>query len=201
MVSASPSGQGYLVAVEGIDTAKFDPNLEERLRALASRAINATARRMRTQASRLIREQIAFPARYLDSRTDGNLRITENAKADSLEAVIRGRFRPTSLTRFVKGPLRHGRKAPTVEVSPGRRERMNRAFLLNLRSGNVGLAVRLKPGERVENKQFMVSVSNGLYLLYGPSVNQVFEQVAEDVEDDAGAFLEQEFLRLTEALL
>ena len=78
---------------------------------------------------------------------------------------------------------------------------MNRAFLMNLRSGNLGLAVRLAPGERIDNKRRMVQMSNGLYLLYGPSVDQVFRSVAEDVSADAGDFLEQEFLRLTEALL
>jgi hypothetical protein len=193
------SGLGYVVAVEGLDSLDLT-EVPFQIKRFASQAINGTARKFRTESSRRIREQVNFPARYLDSKQDGNLRITQNATADVMEAVIEGRFRPTSLARFVTGARTGGRKSPTVEVSPGNREKMNRAFLMNLRSGNVGLAIRVGEGERIENKTRMVRVSSGLYLLYGPSVDQVFRQVAEDVKDDAAAYLEQEFIRLSEAL-
>ncbi len=196
----SPDGLAYVVAVEGLDAIDLD-TVPTKIRQFAVRSINTTARRFRTESSRRIRQQVAFPARYLDSRADGNLRITRNATADAMQAVIQGRFRPTSLARFVKGPRTGGRRAPTVEVAPGNRQKMNRAFLMNLRSGNVGLAVRLRPGERIENKRKMVQIDSGLYLLYGPSVDQVFREVSEEVSDEAAAFLEKEFLRMTEALL
>jgi len=197
--SISSSGQSYVVAVEGLGDIDF-AQVSGQIKRFAAQAVNATARRYRTESSRRIRDQVNFPARYLDSKQDGNLRITSNATADAMEAVISARFRPTSLARFVKGAKTHGRKSPTVEVSPGSREKMNRAFLMNLRSGNIGLAVRLAPGERLENKRRMVRMSNGLYLLYGPSVDQVFREVADDVSGDAGEYLENEFLRLSEAL-
>lgn len=198
--SLSRDGQAYVVAVEGLAAVDFD-NVSDKLRLFASRAVNSTARKYRTKSAQEIREQIAFPARYLTGKENGKLRVARYASPDSLEAVIRGRDRATSLATFVKGSKKHGRASPMVEVAKGHREKMNRAFLMNLRSGNIGLAVRLAPGERIENKRQMVKVSNGLYLLYGPSVDQVFRQVAEEISDDAGEYLENEFHRLSEALL
>lgn len=196
----SHNGMSMVVAVEGLDSIDF-ANVPEKVKRFAVAAVNTTARRYRTESSRRIRDQISFPARYLDSATDGNLRLARTATVAAMEAVIQGRFEPTQLSRFVKGPKRHGIKGPTVEVGRGNRERMNRAFLMNLRGGNIGLVVRLRQGEHIENKSRMVSMNNNLYLLYGPSVNQVFRQVSEEVSDEAGEFMEREFLRMTEALL
>lgn len=197
--SLTQSGLAYAVAVEGLADIDFS-TVPEAVKRFASQAINATARRYRTESSRRIREQVAFPARYLDSKSDGNLQIVRTATPTNLEAAIQGRFRATSMTRFVRGPVVHGRRSPTVEVAPGKRETMKRAFIMNLRSGNKGLAVRLAPGERIENKKRMVRMNNGLYLLYGPSVDQVFRDVAADVSEEASEYMENEFLRLAEAL-
>jgi len=196
----SRNAQRYVIAVEGLQGLDLSA-VPEKVKRLASRAINTTARRYRTQAAREMRQQIAFPARYLTGAQSGRLRVARFASPEALSATIRGRDRPTSLATFVKGPRRHGVKSPTVEVGTGTREKLNRAFLMNLRSGNLGLAVRLAPGEKIDNKREMVQIVNGLYLLYGPSVDQVFRQVAADVSDDAADFLEQEFTRMSEALL
>ena len=196
-------GLGYVVAVEGLDGLDLD-DAAEKIKVLASRAINATARRYRTDASRKIREQIAFPARYLDSKADGRLRVRQQASANRLEAAIKGRFDPTSLTRFVKGAVTHGRVAPRLQVGAGSTSKIGQSFIMKLKNDNMGLAIRLKPGETIKNKKKMVSFSSkdpNLYLLYGPSVNQVFRQVADDVAPEAADWLETEFLRLTEALL
>lgn len=196
---------GYLVAVDGLESLATDfAEITDKIAARASMAINATARRYRTEASRLIRDEVAFPARYLDSRTDGRLRVRQTATAARLEAAIEGRFEPTSLTRFVRGAVTHGRKAPKLRVNPGRTTQIPNSFIMNLRNGNKGLAIRLKPGETIQNKRRMVSFSRkdaNLYLLYGPSVDQVFRSVASDVAPDAASFLEQEFIRLTENLI
>lgn len=196
----SDVGAGYLVAVEGLEDIDFS-DAAPKIRKLASQAVNRTARKYRTESSRAMREEIAFPATYLDSRSTGRLRVSRTANPTSLSATITGRDRATSLARFVKGSRTKGRRAPTVEVGTGQREKLSRAFLIELKNQNLGLAVRLSPGERIENKRRMVQMEQGLYLLYGPSVDQVFRATAEDVSDDASDFLEQEFLRLTEALL
>ena len=198
-------GLGYVVAVEGLDSLGADyDGITDKIAARASMAINATARRYRTKSSRLIRDEVAFPARYLDSKTDGKLRVRQQASASRLEAAIEGRFDATSLTRFVRGAVTHGRKSPKLRVSPNQITQIPNSFIMNLRNGNHGLAIRLKPGEIIKNKRKMVSFSRkdkNLYLLYGPSVDQVFRSVAGDVAPEAAAYLEQEFFRLTENLI
>jgi hypothetical protein len=201
----SRSGLGYVVAVEGLRelAADFD-NVSDKIKARAAMAINSTARKFRTESSREMRKQVAFPARYLDSRQDGRLRVRRQAAATRLEAAIEGRFEPTSLTRFVVGAVSHGRKNPKLRVSPGSQSLIPNSFIMNLANQNKGLAIRLKPGETIRNKRKMVSFSKkdaNLYLLYGPSVDQVFRDVAVDVSPDAAEYLEAEFLRLTERLL
>ena len=162
----------------------------------AQRSVNRTAKWARTHGAKLIRQQTAFPAAYLQPAAE-NLVVSRQAFGDGLEAAVTGRFRPTQLSRFVKGARVGGRRSPTVEVKPGRRETMQRAFLLNQRGGNVGLAIRLRPGERITGKKVSpFERKNGLAFLYGPSVNQIFMQVSEDMEDETLAYLEVEFLRL-----
>ena len=197
--------EGYVVAVQGLDEILDGfKEITERISTRAAQAINATARRYRTESSRLMRKEVAFPARYLDSSTDGRLRIKRSASASRLEAAIEGRFDATSLTRFVRGAVATGRKEPTLRVSPDKTTKIPTSFIMNLRSGNKGLAIRLKPGETIKNKRQMVSFSRkdaNLYLLYGPSVDQVFRSVAQDVAPDAAEYLEREFIRLTENLI
>lgn len=183
----------YVVVIEGLEELRDIENLDASILRRARQAINSTLRRARTAIDRDIRQQVAFPARYLGSR----LRVTQFAKGNSLQGTISGRDRPTSLARFATSsqPLKRDIR---VQVSPGSRKRMQRAFLMPLNGGNLGLAMRLKPGESVRNKKFMRRVSKGLYLLYGPSVNQVFAGVADDEADNVAVMLQQEFTRLME---
>lgn len=179
----------FVIAVEGLDALDDIENLDDRILLRARQAINATLRRARTRANQDIRQQVAFKARYLGTR----LRITQYAQGRDLQGTILGTDRPTSLARFSSGT-----KRLSVQVAPGRRKRMGRAFLLPLRGGNIGLALRLKPGERLRNKKRVTQVSKNLYLLYGPAVNQVFAGVAEDRADDFALYLQDEFTRLME---
>jgi hypothetical protein len=201
------SGLGFAVAVEGIETFNEIKSLGPELSRLASMAINTTASRKRTAASKLMREEVAFKARYLDSKASGRLSVASTASAKNLEAVIEGRFRATSLEQFVTSAKTPGKRNPTVMVSPGSRQKMAGAFLMKLKRGlsmtdevnNIGLAIRLKPGESLRNKRSYVKVSSGLYLLYGPSVDQVFRSVAKDIAPETADYLETEFTRLLEA--
>lgn len=199
-------GSTYFVAVDGLEALGDDLDVvEDRIKEIAAKAINATARKFRTESSRAIRQQVAFPAMFLDSKTDGALRIRQAASATMLQATISGEFEARSLARFVStGQRVKNFRGPTVTVKPGQPEKMNRAFIIGLNNGNLGLAIRLKPGERIENKTRAVSFSKkdkNLVLLYGPSVDQVFRSVAGDVAPSASVYLETEFLRLMGALL
>lgn len=193
----------YYVEPRGLD------QFEELLRALgqavepsAASALNDAAVYGRRLGSQEIRRQINFKANYLDG---GRLAITKRASDSDLEAVVTGRDRPTSLARFRQGAPRFGqqRVPPRVRVgASGGSKQVRGAFFMRLRRGNsvitaenanIGLAIRLKEGERIKNKNQMLPIGGGLYLLYGPSVGQVYRTVSEKTADPVSALLASRF--------
>lgn len=200
---------GYAVFVEGLaDLPEFGRGLDDSIKLWAVQAINKTADRGRTQSARMIRQQVNFPVSYLDPNSK-RLFVSKRAQRSSLEARIAARTRATSLARFVSGTAEVHRAGVRVEVAPGRARFLKRAFLVRLPAGsgpvdtksNLGLAVRLRPGEILRNKTDVRRLDKGLYLLYGPSVDQVFRArdgtgVAEDISPDLLRTMEDEFLRL-----
>ncbi len=175
----------------------------------AKLAVNDAARFARRLASKEVRKQIAFKPRYLGSEADGadaNLAVAKYASTADDDAVVRARDPATSLARFATSAVRFGKggRGIRVRVSPGRTEKLERAFFVRLKRGtsdisaenyNLGLAVRLKKGERIENKRVMRPFGAGAYLLYAPSVAQVFDDVALQISDDVSNKLLAEFVR------
>ncbi len=177
------------IIAEGLDG--FEQFFEQhpvRATQAAVMAINQSARDSLPLAKRLITEQVNFPRGYLN--TD-RFSITKRATSNSLEAHVSARTRPTSLARFVEGSpsaksiRKNGLK---IMIKPGRVVDLKKAFLVRLRAGdgsgpnsNVGLAVRLKPGQSLDNTRGAVKLAANLWLLYGPSVDQVFRTVAGDM--------------------
>lgn len=137
-------------------------------------------------------DEIEFPNGYLNRERLG---LAKRATVSNLEATIKGRDRPTSLARFAQKPS-SSRAGLTVQVKRNSPAQMKGAWLVPLNSGNMGLAVRLKPGERL-NKYATpkVQLAPDVYLLYGPSVDQVLNGVAADKSDDLGRLVSSEFLR------
>ncbi len=182
------------------------PGVEELLNSLvkgsdeaASRAINDGAVYARKVGAQEIRRKINFKAKYLNDKS--RLGVTRRAKPSSLEAVVTARDRATSLARFAQGTPRFGRPRtpPRVKVSTsGGATAVRRGFYMKLRKGasltqdsyNVGLAIRLSEGERIKSKNAMADpIGPNLYLLYGPSVGQVYRTTAEKTTDDVGTYL------------
>lgn len=191
----------YIFAVEGLDTLQDIGNLEAEILLKARQAINAAADRTRTQAVRGIRTSLNFPARYLTDR----LKVSQRATGTSLSAVISGRDKPTSLARFATSTnVQASRKRGAVSVKVGTSTKsITGGFLIQLRNGNLGLALRLKPGETVRGKRtaaklMSASKDQSLYLLYGPSIDQAFSTEIDktELEKKAAEFLEREFTRL-----
>lgn len=154
----------------------------------------------------LIREemtdQIAFPSGYL---TGDRIGVTKRATNASLEAVITGRKRATSLARFTSARSVNQKGGVSVRVSKGRTTYLKQAWLVRLKKGasldednyNIGLAIRLRPGEKLNKKTVHQSwlVAGQVALLYGPSVDQVFQEVAGDVVDPISEMVQDEFFR------
>lgn len=147
-------------------------------------------------------EQIAFPSGYLAGDRIG---VTRRATNANLEAVITGRKRATSLARFTSSRSVNQRGGVAVRVSRGRTSYIKNAWLVRLKKGasldqdnyNIGLAVRVGPGERINKRTLHRSwlVPGQVALLYGPSVDQVFQQVAGDVAGPIGDMVADEFFR------
>jgi len=166
-------------------------------------AINDTARTVGLRAARRdITAEVNFPDGYLE-RPD-RLSVTQFATPTRLEARITARDRPTSLARFVPfgTPVaKKGRNPPhggtSVQVKPGQTRHFASGFLIGLRNGNIGFAIRLGPGQTVRNVHSFqpIEIFKDVFLLYGPSVNQVFESVADAIAPEVTSELETEFLR------
>lgn len=199
----------WAVFVDGLGDLKEFDNTKQAIRLAAARAINKVTRDGRVEIARDILDNVNFPAAYVGPNQK-RLYVSRQATTADLEGRITARARATSLARFVQGTPRMG-EGLRVEVKPGRSRYMKRAFLIKLPAGtasvdtkfNMGLAIRLRPGETLQNKLTARRMQKNLYLLYGPSVDQVFRAndgsgVATDKAPSLATKLEREFLRLLE---
>lgn len=168
-------------------------------RQAARLAINDTAERKGLKLAReAMLSQVMWPTGYLSPPRFG---VKQRATDSNLVAAIGGRFTPTSLARFTgrAGASRRRGAGVSVQIHPGRSVALPRAFLLNLRGGNIGLAVRLRPGDLLRHsvgaKLITSGPLKGVALLYGPSVDQVFRTVAADITPQVLDGVTTEFLR------
>lgn len=191
----------FAVMVEGLNNLEDLANLPEMVVKKARAAISRTTQHARTVSSDQMRREVNFSARYL---VGANGKLTMSVDPEKLQGIISAKHRPTSLARFAKSKTT-GKAGASVEVAPGRAVKMPRAFLIKLPQGavktetvyNLGLAIRLKPDELSKfKKKYWASLGGGLYLLYGPSVSQIFEKVATQNQEYISKFLEREFTRL-----
>ncbi|ATN93245.1 hypothetical protein [Marinobacter phage PS6] len=176
-------------------------------------SINDTIRRGRRMTKQEVMTQVNLPSSYLNQT-----RLSENfATEDNLVGSIVGRRRPTSLARFGAEQLyqsnktRPGRKPAGVSVRvKNRRKTIPNAFLVKLKAGNrdgvnQGLAVRLPKGQRPDRrfggKPLYKNQSTNVWLLYGPSVNQMMissrsgKSIVETLKPRLDTYLSQEFRR------
>lgn len=189
-----------------LEAETFFATFPDRASRALSLAINDTARDTLPKVREQIYAEVNYPAGYLDD--PDRLSISQFASKDSLTATIKGRSRPTSLARFAPPATpvsrvrrtKKGAATPggiTVTVKPGEPKLMENTFLVPLNSGNIGFAIRLKPGEVLRNirEYHPIELSKDVFLLYGPSVDQVLQGVASDLEDEVASGMEAEFYR------
>ena len=199
----------FAVFAEGLAELDDFKNLKQDIRFAATKAINKIARDKRSRAARIIRDQVNFPASYV-SPGQKRLYVSKQATGGDLEARITARGRATSLARFVQGNPKPGKPGVYLTVAPGKSRYASRLFIVRLKGidgqtdsirANLGLAIRLRPGESLKNKYSARKLASGLYLLYGPSVDQVFRAsdgtgVANSMVPEIQRDLSAEFLRL-----
>lgn len=168
--------------------------------------VNAGTKFAFAESSREMRKQVNLPQSYIGSAAAGNrLKIARYATEEVPVGVISARKRPVSLARFALDKMLARRGGVSVVVKPGSARRMASAFIIKLRAGksvaedqfNLGLAMRIKPGESIRNKRAKPFSTRDptLFLLYGPSVDQVFQTVRAQVVPKVEDFLGLEYLR------
>lgn len=199
---------GVMIVVEFNNLAIAD-ELTNTVEIALTRALNRTADRSRTKAAKTAREQVAFPASYV-SPANKRLWVKTRARRGTFLTTIEGRSAPTSLARFTKqkpraAGSRQAGKPINVTVNPGSTKLLKRAFLIRLKSNNIGLAMRTD-GAAPNRAYKPRPIGKNLWLLYGPSVDQalsaasndggIFEEMTPDMLD----FLESEFNRQLEVL-
>lgn len=171
----------------------------------ASLAINSAARRARTMAVNEAKQQVNLPVSYLRSK-NGGINVTRNARKGDLTAVVSGRRRPVMLSRFVTGWANRGavNRGAKVRVRKGGSTKlMKRSFAMNLKGGNVGLVVRTN-GEKPFGAYKPLKLNKGksdLWLLYGPSTDQVFNTIREDIAPAVSDYVSSEFTRQFDRLI
>ncbi len=191
------------IIATGLDKfAKFAEELPDLYAEAAYLAVNEASRDTVPMLKSNMRSQINFPSGYLNK---DRLGVRKNATRTTLQAVISGRDRATSLSRFVKGSqaTKGGRRVGpvNVEVKTGTQTELTRAFLVNLRNGNTGLAIRLPKGQTPDAAYRPTELTRkggqgqSVWLLYGPSVDQIMRGVSGEVQDDVMSMLDRNFSR------
>lgn len=180
---------------------EFERYLNQQVRNIEKAAIltvNTVAKNTYTELKRKVMSNVNLKASYLDGR-DGRgkkrLEISQYAKQGEIVAKLVGRDRATSLARFDARKV--GRQI-TVKVK-NRTKIIKSGLLLDFR-GNRLVGLRVKKGETIRNKKLQAkkvssSKNTDLYILYGPSVQQVVNQVAPEIIPDIEKKLGREFLR------
>lgn len=164
-------------------------------------AINKTAPKIRTLASKAIRTQVRLSASYVGER----LTVTK-ATRKKLTGAIGTPTRGLLLSRFSTDPLIAGEKVgwirPPLIPSGGIRVKIKPS---GAPKGAPGLGGN-KPFYMVLNKGANVGImardaSGKVQALYGPSLSQVFNTVRDDVLPPAGAELQAQLLDAMRYLL
>lgn len=171
---------------------ELEQGLPKKTGVVARQVLNAGARRGRSQMVRITREQLNLPAAYVREQT------SVATASDRLVASVTARKRSVQLRRFdarqaysgrtQSGQRRHA--GVTVRVKRGgSRETLPGAFLVKLRRGNEGLAIRDRRGGRYAtgNRRFEV--------LYGPSVDQVTRTFRPRIVADLQGYVQAELQR------
>lgn len=180
--------------------ARFVDSIPKAANEAAFFAVTDTTRDAMPVIRKEMSRQINFPNGYLNTERLG---VRRKPTRTTLEAVISGRDRPTSLARFAEGAtVANSRGRPVfVRVKAGRQVKLQRAFLLDLKNGNQGLAIRLPAGQAPDAAYKPVQLTRfggkpqDVWLLYGPSVDQVLKGVIPDVSPQIQDMLSRNWLR------
>lgn len=182
-----------------LDLRNYFEAMPERTNKAASLAINRVAER---QAQTLIKREmlrnIAFKYGYVTK----HITVGRYASPSSPYAVIEAKDTPTTLFRFTGMSVIPNRKTTVkVTVGTGRTKMMAGAFYATIK-GSPQVMIRTKDNSppRGITRGGGKEIAPHLWLLYAPSVDQVFRMVADDeipaIEQELVYEFERQFARL-----
>lgn len=186
------------LTIRGLKSLDDIKDIPKKSQIAAQRAINQTLRNTRARSGRQLRQEVAFPARYLTGQ-DGKIEQI-SAGAGRLEGKLMAGSKPVSLARFVSGTPKKGKVK--VEVQPGAQRAMPGAFLLGLgKAGGESTLLAVRSPGKPTGAYRPRRLAKSLWLLYGPSVAQALigangrKGIWPDIEGEVAAALEREYLR------
>lgn len=181
----------------GIDEAKMAfAELPANLKAALIKTINAVVPNVRELAIERITDQVALTKTYVR----GRLYVSQRANNTDPTAVISGRVRSTQLRRYQGTQLYAAAKLPgkkrlagtSVRVKTGNGASvLKHTWIIKLKYGEVDAKAGLTMGiaERTGSGR------NDYKILYGPSVDQVWRGVKDEITPDIELMLEDEWRR------
>jgi hypothetical protein len=172
-----------------LDLEAFLEQAPDITRQAMSIALNSVGRDGLATYRKAIRKEVDFPPGYLED--PDRFGQDQRATPSSLVASLVARQRPTSLARFATSGTLGSKGGVSVKVAKqGQGGYFKRGFLVRLRAGtsldggNVGLAVRLAPGQQLNKSDTsrLVHLEANVVLLYGPSIDQILNVSVADQE-------------------
>lgn len=200
MIEVEVNQQQLEDAIRRLDYIKNGAN-----RAL-SRALNKTASKSKTEASKAIRTQVRLTAAYVRERLKGPANgFAYKATVNKLQSKISTPTRGLRLDHFLTSlsPYRAGRPTDPIKVKvkpKGASIAMPSAFWVRAKnSGGYLIAMR---NEVLRAQGLKTKLSPGEYtVLSGPSLSQVFTTVKDDISFDMNEYLATVFEREIQYLL
>lgn len=186
-----------MIETIGLSEAKAEfSDLPVKLKAALIKTINNVVPDVRSIAIERITEQVALSKSYVQ----GRLFVSQRANNTDPTAVISGRVRSTQLRRYKGTQLYVSAKLPgkkrlagtSVQVKTGRGASvLKHTWLIKLKHGETDARAGLTMGiaERTGKDR------NDFKILYGPSVDQVWRDVKDEITPDVEKLLEAEWLR------
>ena len=193
-------------AVNLRDTITFVARQEAVVTQAAALAVSDVAEWGKNLSRRAMLADVNLPADALAGR---KFRISQRPTQGNPEAVITADNNPLGLSRFVTGDKTPGRAHPTVRIkkggsvrqfSTGDRPGGDYSFLIPTPNGAAGVGLALRTKTPMRNSSAARKIGRNLYLLSGPSVNQMFGQMLPALVPRIEAKLAGEFARQYERL-
>lgn len=174
---------------------------------ILSRALNATAKKARTEGSKAIRKEVNLKASYVNSRLTIRKATFRNLQSKVItpnRGLLLSRFSTNAQVRnenisWIKPP-QVPKRGIKVKVSPGGGsktitgdpETKGQPFYIALNNGRAAIAARRKQlGPR----------GGKLKVFYGPSLSQVFNNVVDDLRGPLAEYQEEQVSKQIDSVL